>query len=66
MFKDLLICLMVNLKNFGKITTANFSEETDFINVDFEDEKYFYSVSVNRKTKPSEKSAKEETTDVQM
>lgn len=51
MFKNIFMCLMLNLKTFGKITTANFSEEGEFVGIHFEDEKYTYSASVTRKEK---------------
>ncbi len=51
MLKNIFMCLMVNLKNFGKITTANFSEDGEFVGIHFEDDKYHYSASVTRKAK---------------
>ncbi len=60
MLKDIFMCLMLNLKNFGKITTANYSEDGEFVGVHFEDDKYHYSATVTRKLKAAAKTEGED------
>jgi hypothetical protein len=51
--KDIFMFLLVNLKNFGELKTANMYDST-FANIKFESKRSEYEISIHRKDKIQE------------
>ena len=52
---DLFMCLLLNLKNHGDITSASMNDH--FINVSFDDDENEYSLIISKEKKENENNA---------